>query len=237
LSTVGLGLHAFALNAGPLAVVQPLLVLGVLFALPLHRRLRRQRIPRRELWWALALVVGLAGFLAVATAGVPTAHETAHRGPAIAAGVLAVGAAAGCVLLARGRQHATAAALLGVATGIVLAGTATLIKACTNLLAQGPLALITSWQPYALLAAGGVALLFNQLSFQAGPLSASLPAITVVEPLLAILLGILVYHENLRHTPWSIATECGFLALFTTAAFALTRHEAMVPSSSCLPSG
>ena len=226
LSAVGLGLQAFALNAGALAVVHPLMVLGVLFALPLQRRLHQERIRHRELSWALALVVGLAGFLAVATAGVATAHETVHRGPAIAAGVLALGAGAGCVLLARGRRRATAAVLLGVATGIALAGTATLIKACTNLLAQGPLALVTSWQLYALLAAGGIALLLNQLSFQAGPLSASLPAITVVEPLLAILLGVTVYHENLRHTPWAIATEFGFLALFTTAAFALTRHEA-----------
>lgn len=231
-NTVGLGLHALALNAGALAVVQPLMVVGLLFALPLHRRLRHERIHRRELSWAFALVIGLVGFLAVARVGVHTTHATADRGPAIAAGVLALGATAGCVLLARGRQHATAAALLGVATGIVLAGTATLLKACTHLLALGPLTLVTSWKPYALLAAGGIALLLNQLSFQAGPLSASLPAITVVEPLLAILLGVLVYHENLRHTPWAIATECGFLALFTTAAFTLARYEAMTTEPS-----
>ena len=75
LSTVGLGLHAFALTGGALAVVQLLMVLGVLFALPLQRRLRQERIPRNELLWALTLVVGLAGFLLVATAGVP-AHTT-----------------------------------------------------------------------------------------------------------------------------------------------------------------
>jgi hypothetical protein len=191
-------LHAFALHVGALAVVQPLLVLGVLFALPLQRRLHRERIRRVELLWALALVAGL----------------------------LAVGAAAVCVLVARGRQSATAAALLGVATGIAFAGTATLIKACTNVLAHSPVALLTSWQLYTLLATGAVGLLLNQLSFQAGPLSASLPAITVVNPLLAVLLGVTVYAENLRHTPWAITTEAGFLVLFTAAAFALTRHQA-----------
>src|ERR1700709_915626 len=46
LSTVGLGLHAFALNGGGLAVVQLLMVLGVLFALPLQRRLGPGRVPR-----------------------------------------------------------------------------------------------------------------------------------------------------------------------------------------------
>jgi hypothetical protein len=41
----------------------------------LQRRLRQERIPRNELLWALTLVVGLAGFLLVATAGV-SAHTT-----------------------------------------------------------------------------------------------------------------------------------------------------------------
>lgn len=226
LSTVGLGLHAFALHAGALSVVQPLLVLGVLFALPLQRRLRGERIRRVELLWGLALVAGLAGFLVVATAGVAVTHEAADRGPAIAAGLLALGAAGVCVLVARGRQRASAAALLGVATGIVFAGTATLIKACTSLLAHNPVALVTSWQLYTLLAAGTVGLMINQLAFQAGPLSASLPAITVVNPLLAVLLGVVIYDENLRHTPWALATEAGSLMLFTVAAFALTRHQA-----------
>ncbi|MGH3781760.1 MAG: hypothetical protein ACRDRO_14355 [Pseudonocardiaceae bacterium] len=69
--------------------------------LPLQRRLRHERIPRNELLWAFALVVGLAGFLLVATAGFPAIHENADRGPAIAAGLLTVGAAAVCVLGAR----------------------------------------------------------------------------------------------------------------------------------------
>jgi len=54
-------------------------------------------------------------------------------------------------------------------------------------------ALLTRRQLYTLLAAGAVGLLLNQLSFQAGPLSASLPAITVVNPLRALLLAVTVY--------------------------------------------
>jgi uncharacterized membrane protein len=115
--------------------------------------------------------------------------------------------------------------LLGVATGIAFAGTATLIKACTNLLAHSPVALLTSWQLYTLLAVGAVGLL-NQLSSKRARLEESLPAITVVNPLLAVLLGVTVYDENLRHTPWAITTEAGFLVLFTAAAIALTRHQA-----------
>jgi hypothetical protein len=46
------------------------------------------------------------------------------------------------------------------------------------------------------------------------------------QPLLAVLLGVIVYDENLRHTPWAITTEAGFLVLFTAATVALTRHQA-----------
>ena len=115
----------------------------------------------------------------------------------IAAGGLTVGAAAVCVLVARDHPGATAAALLGIATGFAHAGTATLTKACTNLLAHSPATLVTSWQLYALLAVGAVGLLFNQLFFQAGPLAASLPAMTVVDPLLACCSG-----------SWSTAGTC-----------------------------
>ncbi|PZS39514.1 MAG: hypothetical protein DLM62_07890 [Pseudonocardiales bacterium] len=222
---VGLGLQAVALYGGALAVVQPLLVLGVLVALPLQRRLRHERIHRSELGWALALVTGLAGFLLVATVGVPATHATADRGPAIAAGLLALGAATGCVVLARARPGTTAAAALGTATGIAFAGIAALIKSCTILLSHGLLALVSGWQLYALLGAGVVGLLLNQLSFQAGPLSASLPAITVIDPLVAVVIGVVVYDENLRHTPWAIPTETAAMLLFTAAAFVLTRHH------------
>jgi hypothetical protein len=110
-----------------------------------------------------------------------------------------------------------------VATGIAYALNATLIKACTNVLARGPIALLLSWQLYLLLVTGAVGLLLNQLSYQAGPLAASLPAITVVDPLLSVLLGVIIYDENLRHTPLAITGEVGFLGLLTLAATALVR--------------
>ena len=56
----------------------------------------------------------------------------------------------------------------------------------------------------------------------AGLLAFGAAAVCVV----VALLGVVVYDENLRHTPWAIATEAGALVLFTAAAFALTRHQA-----------
>lgn len=225
LNVVGFALHAYALHAGALAVVQPLLVSSVLFALPVHHRMRRERVRPVEVVWAALLVTGLAGFLLVATAGVPTGNAPADRGPAIAAGVLVAVATATLVLTARRAGGGTAAALLGIATGALFAVTASLIKVCTGLLARGPLHLLTGWQLYALAAAGALGILLNQLAYQSGPLSASLPAITVVDPLLAILLGVVVFDERLRHGPAAIAGEVLFLGLLATAGVALSRLE------------
>jgi hypothetical protein len=225
LNTVGLLLHALALHAGALAVVQPLLLCNLLFALPVHHRLRREAVRGIEVLWAALLVTGLTGFLLVATAGVPTGSEPADRGPAVAAGILVGLAAAALVLSARRAGGTAAAALLGVATGALFAVTASLLKVCTGLLARGPLHLVGSWQLYVLVIAGAAGILLNQLAYQAGPLSASLPAITVVDPLIAVLIGVVVFDEHLRHTPAAVVGEVLFLALLAVAGVALSRLE------------
>jgi drug/metabolite transporter (DMT)-like permease len=225
LNVLGFGLNTLALSLGNLAVVQPLLMTQLLFALPVNHWLRREPIKPIELVWAALLVVGLSGFLLIATAGVPTTHDTADRGPAIAAGVLVVLVTASLALAARRARHNTAATLLGVATGVLFAVTASLNKEATGLMTQGPVALLTSWQLYAFPLAAAVAILFKQLAYQAGPLSASLPAIAVVGALVAILLGITVFDENLRHSSPAIIGQVVSLGLLTIAGINLARLE------------
>jgi drug/metabolite transporter (DMT)-like permease len=225
LNLLGFGLHALALSLGGLAVVQPLLVTNLLFALPVNHWLRREPIKPVELAWAGVLVIGLTGFLLVATAGVPPSHQPADPGPAIAAGLLVVLVAGGLAVAARRAHRSTGATLLGVATGILFAVVASLIKECTHLLGQGPVTLLTGWQVYALLVTGAVGLLFNQLAYQAGPLSASLPVIAVVDPLVAVLFGVTIFDENLRHTPLAIVAEGICLALLALGGLNLARLE------------
>jgi drug/metabolite transporter (DMT)-like permease len=225
LNVVGFALHALALHGGALAVVQPLLVSNVVFALPLNHLLRREPVRGVEVLWAALLITGLAGFLLVATAGVPTGTEPADPGPAVGAGILLLVAAATLILTARRAGSTTAATLLGIATGVLFAVTASLLKVCTGRLIDGPVHLILSWQLYALVVAGAAGILLTQLAYQAGPLSASLPAITVVDPLVAVLLGVIVFDEHLRQSPAAVAGEVLFLALLGIAGVALGRLE------------
>lgn len=103
--------------------------------------------------------------------------------------------------------------------------TASLIKAATGLLVEGIVPLLTSWQLYALIAAGAAGLLLNQLAYQSGPLSASLPAITVVDPLVAVLLGVTVFDERLRHSPPALVGQAALLGVLAVAGFNLARLE------------
>lgn len=217
----GFGLHAVALHTGGLTLVQPILVSNVLFAFPLNHRLHHSRPSRRELAWAAVVVVGLAGFIATATLA-STSSKPPDPTPAALAAAGAVVAAFVCVALGRRRAGTASAALLGVSAGIAFAGTAALIKTSTDLLVSGVGALLSSWPLYALLAVGAAALTLNQLAFQAGPLSASLPAITTVNPLLSVVIGLAVYDEPIRHSPLALASEALALGVLVTAAIALT---------------
>ena len=227
----GFGLHALALHWGALAVVQPLLVANVIFALPANHWLRHEPISKRELAWGGAVTAGLAGFVLIATAGTTPAPQPADRGPAVIAGILAILIAGSLVLLSRQARASTAATLLGIATGVVFAFNATLLKACTRVLAgHGMVGLFTSWQLYLLVTVGISGLLLNQLAYHAGPLSASLPAITVIDPLVAVLLGVSIYDDQLRHDALAVFGEAVSLIVLACSAIVLIRLEQRTPA-------
>ncbi len=230
---VGLSLQLVALHLGALAVVQPLLVSGLLFALILRQRTRRYT-SHREIGWAVLVTLCLAGFLLLAgTAHQPVSNEPADRIPAAAAAVIGVVLAIGCVLLGRRQSPGSrSAALLGVAVGTIYAATAALLKALTGIALHGPVALFTSWQLYAVAVAGASGLLLNQLAFQAGPLAASLPAISTVDPLLSIALGVIIYDEQIRHGPTAGVGLAALLLALGVAIIQLARAGIAAPTSS-----
>ena len=226
---LGLALQVYALHIGALSVVQPLLTTALLFSLVLAHRVAGTRITRRELAWGAVLVVALVGFMLASgtvRAGSPALLQAADRMPAVLAGVMAVTLAATCVLTSRKLPSGGAAALMGIAVGIAYACTAALIKSCTNIVSSGLPALATSWQPYVLVVAGGIGMVLAQLAFQAGPLTASLPAIAAVDPLLSVAIGVWVYDERLSRGAWSVAAEVGCLTLMTVSAVLLSRVQA-----------
>jgi hypothetical protein len=221
-SLAGFGLHALALRDGSLTLVQPLLVTGVIFALPLRQVLERRRPRYSELGWAAALALGLAVFIVVST---PTAAAT--QAPDLRPAVICVAAIAltipGCCLAGRRATGSVAAAALGTAAGLAFAATAGLLKETVDVVSRDAGALLTTWPGYALVVVGGIGLLLNQLAYQAGPLRASLPAITTVNPIVSLVIGVAVFDERFRSGAPYLAGELLGLALIAVAAIELSR--------------
>jgi len=220
---VGLSLHVLALRAGALLVVQTLLVTGVVFALVLNRLLDHRSLSGFELAWSIILIVALAGFLygAGLSDSSPAPPDPAPASLALALGGVFV---LGCGWVARAQKGSVAPAVLGTAAGVAFAGTAALIKECLGLLGRGPLSLLTRWPLYALLAVGLIGLLLNQLAFQAGPLRASLPALTIADVLASIGIGVWVFDEPIRHSAPALGLQLLGLVIMSAAAFTLIRR-------------
>jgi drug/metabolite transporter (DMT)-like permease len=232
----GLGLHALALRDGPLTLVQPLLVIGVIFTLPLRQVLEHRRPGRAEIGWAAALTLGLAVFLVLA---IPAHDPVPGADPAsmvICAVAIAL-AVSGCLVTGRRAKAATGAMVLGAATGLLFAALAALLKETTDVLSHGTAALFTSWPLYALVAVGGAGLLLSQFAYRAGPLSASLPAITAVNPIVSVLIGVAVFDEPFRTAPGYLLGEVLGLALMAVAAVGLTRSAPAARAARWLKAG
>lgn len=208
----GYVLQFLALGIGSLALVQPLLVSGLLLALPLAAALDHRRLRPSEWAAAGAVCVGLATFLVVASParGRATASATAWIVMSVA---LLIPAAA---LSLRRRPRA-----LSAAAGLVYAYTAALTKTTAHLLSVGIGTALRSWEPYALVAAALFGMLLAQSAFQSGDLDASLPALTVVDPIASVVVGALVFHESMTASPAAVVVEVAAVVGVVVGVFRL----------------
>jgi drug/metabolite transporter (DMT)-like permease len=189
-------LTAVALSGGRLAAVQPIIVLELPMTLVGSALVFHAGLHRREWAASAAMTVGLVGlvfFLA------PTGGRTSV---AWYVWLIGLGAASAImvalVAIGRSRSPAGKAAIFGVATGLAFGITAVLMKAMTARYSAGITGILTAWQTYLMIAAGIAGMFLMQNALQAGRLVAAQPGITLIDPLVAILWGTLVYHEQAR---------------------------------------
>jgi hypothetical protein len=90
------------------------------------------------------------------------------------------------------------AAMFGSSAAIAYAFTAALIKTVSNYAATDWVQLLVHWQTYAVIVFGVLGLFLTQNSFHAGPLAASQSTLVLVDPLISICLGIVLYGDTLR---------------------------------------
>jgi drug/metabolite transporter (DMT)-like permease len=229
----GFALQAAALGLGSVLLVQAVLVTSLLFALPISAWQSHRRVTRWEWMW----VVLLAGAVVViVTVGNPTAGQSrasletwlgvaAVLGPAL---VL-------CLVGARVWSGPISAVLLAVVSGALWGLFAVLTKSVVDRLD------VTSWAgvgkllrtpelyAWALVGVAGTAM--QQASFRAGALTASLPTMTVTEPIVGSVLGVVVLGETLRPGEAGWFTLAVAVAVMVVSTVALARGEAVVKAS------
>src|ERR1700733_11857542 len=220
---VGFIAQAAALRFGQLAVVQPLLVLSVVFALPLGARLGNQRVGRREAAAAALVVVALVGFLVIAKPS--GGRSEASLSQWVIAGIACAAACAPLSLLGRRGSAARRAAFLGAAAGILFGLTAALTKSVVDELHLGVVHVIASWEPYALAGVGYVSMTFNQLALNTGALAATIASSTALDPIVSVALGLTLFDEHLHASSLQAAGAFAALAAALVGVAVLARSE------------
>ncbi len=223
LSAVAFALHAFALSRGDLALVQPVIVSGIVFAVVIRSALEHRLPDGSTLAWLVVTWAGLALFLAVRP-------ETADSAPRNGLGAALIGAGVGLVLVAmflagRVRAMRTRGALLAGAAGVFFGLVAGLVKLVLARFDGGLGAVLGSWPLWALVLIGTWAVLLNQRAYQSTRLSVTTPILNVAEVAVAITFGLLVLGEDPGQTPAIVLGEVLGLALVIAGVIKLASGE------------
>ncbi|MCZ2826345.1 MULTISPECIES: DMT family transporter [unclassified Modestobacter] len=210
-----------ALGMGSVALVQPLLVARLLFALPISAVWARQRLTRRDWLGMLATAGGLAGFLVIARP-----EEGADVEPPLWQWlvVLAVigSLVGGLVATARKLAPAREAPMLGAGAGMLFAlQSAFTHVAVSAFLDDGIGGLLSSWTTYAVAVTAVAGTLLAQSAYEMAPLAASYPALAATEPLAAIGISVVVLGTALAVGVLPLAGFLVALAVMTVGIYLL----------------
>lgn len=223
-AVVNYSLQATALAIGSVMLVTALQVTTLLFALPIHAQLTKRRVTRWEWMWAALLAGAVA---VVVTVGNPTAgQQRASLETWVVVAMVMGPALVLCVLGARIWSGSVAAILLAVVAGSSLALFAVLVKGAIEAGEGGIGALLRAPEAYACIGVALAGMVFQQASFRAGALTASLPTMTLAKPVVAWILGITVLNETLRVDDEQVFTLAVALIVMIVATVALARGEA-----------
>ncbi|MFC8416019.1 DMT family transporter [Streptomyces coelicoflavus] len=231
----GLGglLHVVALALGPLSLVQPLGALTIVFALPMAAFFVGRRAGATAWRGALMATVGLAGLLSLVGASDAQSLDTAQR---VGAAGVTGGAVVALMIAGRAahRHPAVRSILLATASGIAFGMSSVFTKTVAVDWSGGVSASdLPSLAVIGALATAGMVL--SQASYRGAGLAAPLATLTVVNPVVAAVVGITMFEETFRYgtTGTALALSCGVVAaggliMLTTERIAREGAEAQV---------
>lgn len=221
-AVVGNLLSGAALGIGSVALVQPLLVSRLLFALPLSAAWMRQRLVRRDWLGVLATAGGLAGFVALghpreASQGTtPEAWRWIVTAGAIGAVIVVL------IVVARPLTSIRKAPMLGASAGMLFGLQSGLTHtAVRQFIDNGLTGLLLSWATYSVAVTAILGTLLAQSAYEMAPLAASYPALAAIEPLTGIGIGVGVLGGAIALDAVPLTVEIIGLAVMTFGIYLL----------------
>jgi drug/metabolite transporter (DMT)-like permease len=240
----GFALQVSALRFGPLALVQPILALELLFVFGYLAVLNRRVVRWREWLAAAAMSAGISVFLRAASPSGGRANAPAslwwHTGLVT---LVIAGAAIGMACWQRGstvppQVAATRrAAILGIATGVGWGFVAAVIKEFSSHLGEGPGAIFSNWSPYVLVVTGAATMILASHALAAGPLAASQPGFTICDPTAAVLIGVFLFGEHLQTGVADLTAELIGLAVVAVGVATLSHSRLITGEEAGPPPG
>ena len=215
-----------ALSVAPLILVQPLGAIALVLTTVLNARVTRHKPTRQSLIAIAACVGGIFIFVTIA-AFFATEHVVTERELWIILGILAVVVIVFGVFWVLVRRKAQALFYI-MAAGVIYGFVATLAKVVISRAQAGNFEWLTLLCLVALLAAVAVGAYFVQTAYSVGPPDLVIAGLTVIDPIVAVLIGLLVLGEASTAPAWALI---GFViagAIATWGVIQLTKHHPQV---------
>lgn len=219
-----------ALSQAPLILVQPIGAIALVITTLLNAHVSGHKPTGRSL---LAIVLCLGGIFSFVTIAAlfATEHEITGRELWIILAILAV------VLVAFGslwfwRRRSLKALFYIAAGGVVYGFVATLAKVVISRLQAGGFDWQTVVCVIGLVTATAVGAYFVQTSYSVGPPDLVIAGLTVIDPIVAVLIGLVVLGEASTAPGWALVGFGVAGAVATVGVFVLARYHPQVISDS-----
>lgn len=196
-----------SLSLSPLIIVQPIGVVGLVITSILNSRVSGVTLSKRVLTSVGLAVIGIVAFVIIASFAAVNRTITDEKLIAVLI-TFAVVFALTMLAYVLFRGHRVALYYI-VGAGVLYGFVATFAKTIIGRLQQGDLDWLMLLSAAALITGALVGMVFVQHAYSSGPPDLVVAGLTVVDPIVAVLIGIIVLGEAVQATGWSAV---GFVA-------------------------
>ncbi|WP_375400701.1 DMT family transporter [uncultured Amnibacterium sp.] len=216
-------LQLISVSIAPLIVVQPLGAIGLVITAVNNARITKSRLNPKSIRAILLCVFGVGLFVTIA-ALTATDPEITDQNLIVILILLAVVVLVFAALFVRFRKRMLPVAFI-IGAGVQYGFVATLALVIIRRIEQAQYDWLTVFCTAGLLIAGAGGAYFVQTAYSVGPPDLVMAGLTVVDPIVAVGIGIIVLGEAAQAPIWApfAFVGCGVIAVF--GVFQMARHH------------